>query len=495
MKGLLLAALLAATSAGAAERFAVVVGANRGAPARAKLWYAEKDAQRFAAALEELGDFPTQNVTLLPNPKADGLRAAWADMEARVQQARAAGQRTLLVFYFSGHAGAGALELGDERLEFTELKRVMEASGADVKVAIVDACESGGLTQVKGARPSQVDFVLPTDDTARGVAYLASTAAGEVAQESAAIGASFFTFHLEAALRGAGDANGDGLVSLTEAFQYTASRTITGTSSTDVGPQHPTYNFRMAGRGDVVLSDLRHARARLQLPVSERSTWVVSQQGRLVVEAPGGLTLALPAGEYSVEKREGGKVSGAEVTLKEGETGVVGALTERRVLARGKGGEAPLYVLQVGGGVDAPLLAGFSVMPGVRLALRRSLGGAFGARLALGYSDGVGLLSGTTSSRVQTGLVELAGLFRLLDADIFIDVGVELVGAVHAQSVPGRALVAFSFGGGATGTVGARLGTITLSLQGSLGARAVPVEGALAARLAGQALASVGVEF
>jgi Caspase domain len=497
MRALAWLTLMLALPTWAAERFAVVVGANRGGPTRAKLWYAEKDASRFAQTLRELGDFPEGNVVLLQGVTSTAVRTVWADIEAKVQRARATGQRTLLVFYFSGHAGLGSLELGDDHIDFSELKQAMENSTADVKVAIVDACESGGLTQVKGARPSQVDFVLPTDDTARGVAYIASTAAGEVAQESAAIGASFFTFHLEAALRGAGDANGDGLVSLNEAFHYTSSRTITGTSTTDVGPQHPTYNFRMAGRGDVVLSDLRHARARLTLPGSEKATWVISQQGRLVAEAPGGLTLALPAGGYHVEKREAGTASGGEVTLSDGQTGTVGPLSVKRVAARGKGGEGVLYQLAVGGGIDAPFLNGFGVAPGFRLSLRRGFGD-FGVRGSLGYSDGTGSLAGNggpTASRLQTGLLEVAGLWRPFDAQLFVDLGVELSAGWHTQSFDKNLRTAFSGGVTGTASLGLRLGPMTVELRGGVGVRAAPIDGEYAARLAGQVMLAAGVEL
>lgn len=486
--------LLMAGSASAAERFAVVVGANRGAPTRAKLWYAETDASRLAQTLRELGDFPKENVTLLEAPDATALRAALREVEEKVKRSRTTGQRTLLVFYFSGHAAAGALELGNERIDFTELKAAMEGSAADVKVAIVDACESGGLTQVKGARPSQVDFVLPTDDTAKGVAYIASTATGEVAQESASIGASFFTFHLEAALRGAGDANGDGLVSLNEAFHYTSSRTITGTSSTDVGPQHPTYNFRMAGRGDVVLSDLRHAKARLSLPGAESATWVVSQQGRLVAEAPGGLTLALPAGRYQVERRERGTAAGGEVTLVDGEVTSVGALTEQRLTARGKGGAAQNTFVSFGLGVDAPVLAGFNVVLGLNASVRQRFG-AFGTRVSLGYSDGAGLLSGTTNSRIQNGLLEVAGLWRPVDALFYVDVGLELSGRVQLQTVQTLALRSFGFGGGGTAAVGVHLGVLTVEVRGSAGVLVARIEDTLTPRFSGLALLAAGVEF
>jgi len=487
---------LVAGTAVAAERFGVVVGANQGGGSRPRLWYAEKDAERFAATLRELGDFDERHLHLLQGPTAPSVLAALAQAEQDVARARAVGQRTLLVFYFSGHASAGALELGGERLDFATLKALVERSAADVKVAIVDACESGGLTQVKGARPSSVDFVLPTDETARGVAYLASTAAGEVAQESAVIGASFFTFHLEAAMRGAGDANGDGQVSLTEAFHYTSSRTITGTSATAAGPQHPTYNFRMAGRGDVVLSDLRRAESRLALPGSADATWVLSQKGRLVAEAPGGLTLALPAGEYRVERHHDGLSAGGDVTLVPGQLHTVGPLVEARSVAQQKGGMAERpNLLYAGGSVDAPLVVGQALPVGARLGFRRALG-PLGLRAELGYSEGSGTLTGGQSVRLQTLTAELAVVYRLVDSLAWLDVGLVLGAGGHLETVGAQGYSGLSGTGAATVAAGVRLpGGWGPQLLVSGGGRVVELDGALEVRPHISATLGLGLEL
>lgn len=475
-------AALICTGALASERFGVVVGANIGSGARPRLWFAEKDAERFAATLRELGDFDGQHLKVLRGPRANDIRDALHELESSLRKARAQGHRTLLVFYYSGHASTGALELGAERLDFGELKGLVERSAADVKVAIVDACESGGLTQVKGARPSSVDFVLPADETARGVAYLASTAAGEAAQESAAIGASFFTFHLEAALRGAGDANGDGQVSLTEAFHYTSSRTITGTSTTEAGPQHPTYNFRMAGRGDVVLSELRHAEARLTLPGPADATWMLSQKGRLVAETPGGLTLALPAGEYHVERRVGGTASGGDVTLFPGKVHTVGALSDTRTEAQRKGGEiAQLNSLSIGASLDAPMVQGQALPVGVWIGYRRAFG-RLGLRGELGYTDGAGALGSGQPLRVQSGAANLAGLYRVLDSLVWVDVGLQLGGAVHIEGVGATSHWGLSGIGAATAAVGLDLGRVGPQLLLTGGARLMRLDGTITVR-------------
>ncbi|HET6921710.1 MAG TPA: caspase family protein, partial [Anaeromyxobacteraceae bacterium] len=262
----LAALLLLPTAAAGAARFAVVAGNDRGGAARQSLFFAEKDAQGFRRTLVELGDFTDDRVALLQGSGARQLRETLAATEAKVSLARYVGEKTLLVIYYSGHAGAEGLELGSEVVGWQELRALVARSSAEAKVVIVDACESGGLTQVKGATAAPaLDFALPPEDSVQGTAFIASTAVGEAAQESAALGGSFFTHHLEVALRGAGDADGDGLVTLAEAFRYTAARTVSGTAGTRSGPQHPTYEFRMSGRGDVVLADLRRAEARLLL--------------------------------------------------------------------------------------------------------------------------------------------------------------------------------------------------------------------------------------
>lgn len=367
-----------------------------------------------------------------------------------------------------------------------------------MKVAIVDACEAGALTQVKGARPTTgVDFLLPTEDSARGVAWIASTAVGEVAQESAAIGGSFFTIHLDAALRGAGDANGDGQVSLSEAFQYTSAHTTTGTSATQAGPQHPTYDFRMSGRGDVVLADLRKAEARLALPSRPVATWIVSQQDRLVAETHGGLVLALPSGEYRVERRVGTDAAAATVTLERGELAQVGALTPVRLISRWKGGRLPETGIFVGGSVGLPVMTGLNVLPGLRLGVRQSFG-KWGVRVGAGWATADGVLPTTARYRLQTVEGSLALLRRLVDEAWWFDLGVEGAGAWHLQTFDAAGALNASSGSAlATAAAGWRLlgGVLVPQLQVSGGARFFQLDGVVVARPAVSGAVLVGVEF
>jgi len=463
-----IAALLAAAPAGAAQRFAVIAGNDEGAQGRARLWYAERDADRMASAVRELGDFAPDNVVVLRGKNAAEVRAAIAGLDARVLQAKAGGERTLLFFYYSGHAGASGLELGASRLPYEELRALINGSAADTKVAIVDACDAGRFTQSKGATfTASVDFALPTDEV-EGTAFIASSAAGEAAQESSAIGGSFFTHHFELGLRGAADADGDGQVTLAEAFRYTSVRTTSGTAATEAGPQHPTYDIRMSGRGDVVLADLRRAEATLRLPADASATFIVRGPKNLLAEIPGSkdaLALALPAGRYTVERRTPSGYATTEVDLERADVRTLPMLspTTRYDRARQKGGPAPLVAF-AGGGITMAPLPGFGFAPAVRAGVRKELGDLglrIHAEVARKDVSDDGLRYSFWSASGAAALV-----MPLLDGTIFLEGG--LLGGYTFASQSVSAGASYTGGGPIAGGVlqaTTRLGSIRLGLD------------------------------
>jgi hypothetical protein len=435
--GLEIAITLLALAAGAprpaeagAPRFAVVAGSNTGGPGRPKLWYAERDADRFGAALRELGGFEAERVTVVRGPRLDAFRDALAVTEARVAAARGRGERPLLVVYYSGHAGPGGLEFGSDRMSYDELKGIVAASKADARVVVVDACEAGALTQVKSAQVvPTIDFPLPTDEV-EGTAYIASTAVGEAAQESAQLEGSFFTHHLEVAMRGAGDADGDGLVTLAEAFRYTSARTVSATTATSVGPQHPTYDFRMSGRGDVVLADLRRAEAHLRVPADPGVLYVLKGPRGLHAEVqagPAALRLAVPAGRYEVERRAANGRARGTLDVAAGDDRTVPLLEPTRYeVARSKGGPRPAEAFAGFGGqlVSVP---GGGVAPAIRAGLRREVGPA-GLVLSLDYAFKDVTDQGETYAYQRVGgelalLLPVAGSERLLEGGVMAGYG------------------------------------------------------------------------
>ena len=285
----------------------MVVGNDRGDAGRPRLWYAEKDAERMYRALRELGDFDPNGTVLLQGKRPNDVVAAVHALEPRIQASKAKGERTLLVFYYSGHAASGGLEMGGDRLPFDQLRGLVAASGAETRIAIVDACEAGLLTQVKGASAvPALAFALPSDDQVSGTAFIASTAVGEQAQESAALGGSFFTHHLEVAMRGAGDADGDGRVTLAEAFAsifasnttshcalafssltfaLTVARTTSSFASTLRSPAIALISASQSAfiESAVFLRVIAESRNAFASPVTSAATWPLSNEQ----DAPG----------------------------------------------------------------------------------------------------------------------------------------------------------------------------------------------------------------
>jgi hypothetical protein len=427
---LALAALPALAVAAAAPRFAVIAGSNTGGPGRPRLWFAEKDAERFGAALQELGSFDPDRVSLVRGPKREAFRDAMAVAEARVAASRARGERPLLVVYYSGHAGPAGLEFGPDTLSYDELKELVAASKAEAKVVVVDACEAGALTQVKSARVvTAIDFPLPAQDV-EGTAYIASTALGEAAQESAQLQGSFFTHHLEVALRGAGDADGDGLVTLAEAFRYTAARTVTETAATATGPQHPTYEFKMSGHGDVVLADLRRAEAHLRVPVDAGALYVLKGPRHVLAEVQAGaaeLRLAVPAGTWEIERRARNGRARATVRLAVGEDRLLPALEPTRYeVARTKGGPRPGEAF-AGFGASVVSMPNGGVAPAIRGGVRRELG-PVGLVLSVEYAfrevqDGGDHYGYQRIGGDAAFMLPVAGSERLLEAGVLVGYG------------------------------------------------------------------------
>jgi hypothetical protein len=475
-----LAALLLPAQALAAARFAVVVGSNVGAAGRPRLWFAEQDAERFRATLLELGDFSEDRAVLVRGGSAARVREALAGVEARIALARKAGDRPLLVFYYSGHAGPGGLELGSDRLGFEELRGLVTGSAADAKVAIIDACEAGLLTQVKGASAAPaLDFALPAEDRVQGTAFITSTAVGEAAQESAALGGSFFTHHLDIALRGAGDTDGDGLVTLAEAFRYTAARTLAGTAATLPGPQHATYEFKMSGRGDVVLADLRRADSRLALPPDPGAGYFLRGPMNILAEVPGensAVTLALPAGRYAVERRGADGRATTSVVLTRGETLQLPPLVPTRYeQARSKGGPKP-GLLFGGAGAATLGLPGFGVAPMGRIGVRKEVG-PFGIRIGFDYLRKSVVDAGLRYDLDYTGGA-VSALYPLFGSRVLLEAGPELGFGYARQRLADKR--SFNSGIGRAGLaamVTAPLGPVRIGLDGGLSAQLLKLDG------------------
>jgi hypothetical protein len=310
LRALLACALWTATAFAEIVRHAVVIGNNLGNPTEAALRFAEADARKVQAVLQELGEFPPENVTLLAGRSAADAQRALISVNARIRSDTSAGRDAVLFVYYSGHADAESLHLGATPLELPLLERLVQGSPAAFRILVLDACRSGALTRVKGGfsvPPFAVTLTAPI--ASEGLALLTSSAANEDAQESDALRGSFFTHYFVSGLRGAADRNQDGAVSLEEVYGYAYQHTLSASSQTLHGTQHPTFRLDLKGHGAVPLTWLwRGAQsARLTLPAG-RSFLIFSQSehGPVVAEVgenDDARTLALDAGSYFVRAR------------------------------------------------------------------------------------------------------------------------------------------------------------------------------------------------
>jgi hypothetical protein len=440
------------------RRLAILVGNNAGSGRQPALRFAEDDAERLASVLAELGAFDRQDLWVLKGAGTEPVRAALDEATRRVASWRTRPDRQAVVlFYFSGHSDGQAIELGHERLAFTDVRRLLAGTGADVRLAILDSCHAGGLLAAKGGAPGQAFEVHLSDNLASaGEAFITSSTADEAALESSELRGSFFSHHLISGLRGAADVSGDGQVTLVEAYQYAYGRTVSTSATTTIGLQHPVYDYRLSGQGDLVLTRLDASAALIETPAGfDRVLLVDPRSSDVLVElgSRAARRVALPPGRYVLLGwRDGGSLR-AEVVLRPGESRLVAAAEFRPTLvaqARRKGAEADLNgsvdsAAESRGSQDAGLgimvglgaeggaaAASLSLLPSLRVSA--SGGGPRTLTLALGLASARG-----PTFRESRAELLLGGEQRWTSGRWRAGVGLEAGGGVGVQGIDGQA--------------------------------------------------------
>lgn len=285
------------------KRYALFVGANVGGPAQQPLLYAQKDALKVQQVMQEVGGVAASDRILLLDPRPSEVREALAALGQRMASPSDT-RRTEFLFYYSGHSDDLGLLLGEESLSYKALRDSLQAVPADVRIAILDSCSSGAFARTKGG-VQRAPFLDQDASQMKGHAFLTSSSENEASQESDTLQGSFFTHYLVSGLRGGADRLGDGLITLNEAYEYAFQNTLARTESTKAGPQHPSYEIQLSGTGNLVLSDVKAASARLELGGDVAGKlYVRGLSGQLFAEvakdAGTPLVLALPAGAYTV---------------------------------------------------------------------------------------------------------------------------------------------------------------------------------------------------
>lgn len=294
------------------ERFALIVGNNQGQAGEIDLRYAQSDARKVHSALVEIGGFAPYNMVLLEGADAEVFRRALIDLNDRLRALRGrSGSQVVLFVYYSGHADAQDLHLGDSRFALTELSQLVRGSAADFRLLVLDACRSGALTRPKGGRQTApFDIPRPMGLSGEGLAFLTASADHELAQESDEVRGSFFTHAFVSGLLGSADRDRDGNVVLDEAYQYAYDNTLRASSRSASGLQHPTFFYDLRGQGQLVLTrPFAPGQRRGVLEVPRGASYLVFRggaDGQVTAEVSSDdvvRRLSLAPGEYFVRGR------------------------------------------------------------------------------------------------------------------------------------------------------------------------------------------------
>lgn len=323
----MIAALLALATAQAGElRLGLFVGNNEGRGNDQDLIFAAPDARKMRDLFLELGDMNSGDAVLLQNDSRRNVVQTLEGFQRRISAAKNRGDHTTLVFYYSGHGSDEGLHLGASLLPHSDLRSLLEQSGADVRIAMLDACQSGGAVRQKGgARGPNFAFAVESTSV-RGTAFLTSSAASELSQESSEVGGGFFTHYLHTALTGAADANRDGEVTLTEARDYVYGETLFATRETE-RTQTPVFDYDLTGAGSLMLTSLEKTTSRLNFLgdlTGSYSVWDESRKRYVAqVDGRGDAQVGVKPGTYYVHKRMPGWVDEARYVVRQGETRTV----------------------------------------------------------------------------------------------------------------------------------------------------------------------------
>jgi hypothetical protein len=247
------------------EVWAVVVGISkyRNIPS---LKYASRDAQEFYRYLTEVNRVPKDNIWLLLDEDAtlDKLRSTLG-----THLRRKAGKDDLVLIYLAGHGGtekdaasydgdglekyilphnADPKDLYASAMPMSEIARIFQRISSERLVFISDTCysgASGGRTvPLLGTRANVSGAFLERLSQGKGRVILTASDANEVSVEKDELKHGVFTYYLLEALRGKGDLDGDGVVSVDEAYRYVSMKVPQATGQ----DQHPVKKGEMTGQ-------------------------------------------------------------------------------------------------------------------------------------------------------------------------------------------------------------------------------------------------------
>lgn len=248
------------------QRIAVFMGVDHGLSDERPLRYASRDAKEMAETFRRAGTFDEDRIYLLTNTSLEKIEAALEEVKGRVRELRKAGTESLVMIYYSGHGGKEGLHIQGKNFARQDLSRYLDSLESNVKILILDACESGDFLRRKGGRIVEDPKLVVMDRLeSRGSVIISSSSRGEMAQESEDYRGAVFTHHFLNGMRGLADYDGDKSIRLLEAFDYarvcTRREEILGAAA----QQNPEFDFDLTGESDPVMARIGTQQSRLKL--------------------------------------------------------------------------------------------------------------------------------------------------------------------------------------------------------------------------------------
>lgn len=188
------------------------------------LRYTDDDAYRIYAFLKapEGGAVPDEQIRLLIDESAtrEAILKAMQDIFYK------AGPNDLVLMYFSGHGLPGTFLPIDfdglrNQIRHEEVNMILRRSPAKLKLFIADACHSGSMVAERdGKVPLLQNYYSTLAKAQAGTALIMSSKSEETSLEASGLRQGVFSYFLIRGLKGEGDVNSDGIVTVQELFDF-----------------------------------------------------------------------------------------------------------------------------------------------------------------------------------------------------------------------------------------------------------------------------------
>ncbi|MGV3577572.1 caspase family protein [Brevundimonas sp.] len=234
--------------------FAIMVGVSDYGGAAGDLPYTDEDAEKLAETLQRGGVLNPSSVVLTnADATVTGVRRAFQ------QVAREAGPDDMFLFFFSGHGTQedtqassqepdGRMEsivLRDGEISDVEMGQLFDGLDTRLSLLVLDACFSGGFARNVVDRPGVMGLFSSEEDLTSAVADKFEAGG-------------YLSHFLRAGLAGAGDVDGDGMVTAGELATYLRRQFVAEVENVEAETMEGQRNYQnlVIDRGGVQVDDV-----------------------------------------------------------------------------------------------------------------------------------------------------------------------------------------------------------------------------------------------